>query len=306
MQQNKTLGFLKKRILDTLDENSAILSGKVVADTNTDVLLKKMPDCINASLSRMYESLPVKNEKRVMKLYKPEIVFYCESFCNGQGKAYEFEKAITKAAVISGFFGSGSVSFVDENDNICKEIALDNTKGELEYLRQSFEFDTPVNKVIFSSDISLKDFTVYKNDDSLEGQMIPPYGFVSFKMPERMKELKAVMLEGAKNIPLFRVITANEAGYIKSCNDDYVFIEYKKSPCFIDETTPDEYVLELEGCAFEALVCLAASELCGPDRQGTYSKLLYKYLDLSESLYTNKPGHLLRNSFYKKSAEKRW
>lgn len=305
MHQNKTLGHLKKRILDVLDENSDILSGEISSDTNLDVLLKRMPDCINASLLRMYESLPIENSKAVMKVFLPREVCYNDTVLDVGGYC-DFNEKIKSAAVIFGYFGRGKVSFLDENDSVLAEIILDNTNGELEYYRKSFTFEKDAAKVLFSDGITIKDFTVYKNDQNLDGELIPPYGYVSFKLPERMQKLERVSCKDGKKIELFRVVLAKKAGYIQKCDNDCVIIEYKKSPLMIDENTEDSFVIEFDGCAFEALVCLAASELCTPDRQSTYSRLIYKYLDLSESLYTNNPGSLSRNGFYKKSTKKGW
>lgn len=251
MQNNKTLGFLKKRILDTLDENSENLPGEVLAGTDTAILIKKMPDCINASLSRMYESLPVKSVKAVMKLYKPEVICYRENIM-GEGAVLEFDRKTKNAAVIFGYFGSGKVSFLDENSVVAGEIMLESKKGELEYLRQSFVFETEVVKAVFSQGLTVKDFTVYENKDNLDKDQIPPYGFASFFLPERVKKIESAVLDDGTRVEPFRVITANTAGYIRTSISGSVFLEYKKAPLMIDESADDSTVIELDGCAFEA------------------------------------------------------
>ena len=67
---------------------------------------------------------------------------------------------------------------------------------------------------------------------------------------------------------------------------------------FIDEFTNDETEMMLEGCAFEALVCLAASRLCSEKESELYTRLLYKYKDLCEGLYGKVPSAKNRNGFY--------
>ncbi len=66
----------------------------------------------------------------------------------------------------------------------------------------------------------------------------------------------------------------------------------------IDDNTSDDLEFETDKCAFEALVCLAASRLCTENEASLYTRLLYKYKDLCEGLFEIKKDASARNSFY--------
>lgn len=68
---------------------------------------------------------------------------------------------------------------------------------------------------------------------------------------------------------------------------------------FIDENTSDDFKITLSELALEALVCLAASKLCTEDMSNTYVRLLYKYKDLTEGLFSVEKSTCERNSFYR-------
>lgn len=67
---------------------------------------------------------------------------------------------------------------------------------------------------------------------------------------------------------------------------------------FIDDDTSDNLELEMPPCAFEALVCLAASKLCTENEPSLYTRLLYKYKDLCEGLFEIQKCTRSRNGFY--------
>lgn len=66
----------------------------------------------------------------------------------------------------------------------------------------------------------------------------------------------------------------------------------------IDDDTSDNLILSMDRCAFEALVCLAASRLCSETEASLYTRLLYKYKDLCEGLFEIKKSVKARNGFY--------
>ena len=102
--------------------------------------------------------------------------------------------------------------------------------------------------------------------------------------------------------------TENGWGFIKrsECENQMgVSVEYTKMSPVVSSATESDFVLPLTPLCFEALVCLAASELCREQDAGKHTKLVYKYNDLCEGLREHN-DRIRRNAFFGIQRKKRW
>ena len=82
--------------------------------------------------------------------------------------------------------------------------------------------------------------------------------------------------------------------------------DHKQLAPVIDENTEDTFVFDFSQIVFEALVCLAASELCREEDANIYTRLLYKYNDLYEGLCSKTLSGSSRNTFYRQPSRRGW
>lgn len=68
---------------------------------------------------------------------------------------------------------------------------------------------------------------------------------------------------------------------------------------FIDESTSDDFEIELDQLSLEALICLCAGKLCSEEDGETYTRLMYRYKDLCHGTSAAVFDKNSRNSFYK-------
>lgn len=215
MTAKNSFGYLKKRILDVLDEYYTAENTVFVADGNRDILEKRIPDAVYSSLVRMYESVSAEgNCKTVLEMY---------------------------------------------NGALPEGISL------------------PDNCEVFSL----------------------PQDFERFIYVEA----------GGKKLGLSRIYFKDGFAFINKnelSGEKKVFAEYKKLAPIIDENTADTFVFDLSQIAFEALICLSASEICREENANVYTRLLYKYNDLYEGMCAMALPDNGRNTFYKDSKRRRW
>ncbi len=198
MTQKRNLAYIKKRILDCLDEHDGGGEQLFVTDGNRQMLLGRMPDALTASLVIMYESLPM-----------PTFEYMTVAVDDGNGII--FEKPCDFGKLVS-------VLTKDGERLSASEVEISTEKAKL--------FSTRVK------------------------------------------------------------------------HGDRLTLLYKRAVPRIDGATDDGFEFELEPLAFEALICLAASELCRMEDSALYAKLIYKYRDLCEGFYEIESSARKRNSFF--------
>lgn len=298
MTENKTLGQLRKRIFDTLDEYTQT-DGVFVTDTNRDILISRMPDAVNSSLIRMYESLAVGTEKCKSKLIRPSILFEASEL-GDDGVSVRFD--VTDIAVCFDFYGTGSLVFekIDGSDSIFVECDGD---GICSHKRV---FVTLANcgdyTIKTEGSIDVRNLCVYENDGFFAECAIPERGYMSFQLPCDFSHFLKIE-EKDTNLDCITVDKTSGFAFVPKgmlCTEKEICMQYKKMCPVITSMTRDDFVFDMSALAFEALVCLCASELCREEESAMYTRLLYKYSDLSEALYKSEySDKYRRNGFFK-------
>lgn len=304
MTENKTLGILKKRIFDALDEYSEN-DAQFVTNSNRKILERRLPDAVTSSLVRMYESLAVGKGRCTSKVYRPRLIFECRTIKKEGTQAYIDTAAV---AVSFGFYGSGSLVIRNADGDVVfsADCGGDGVKG---FWREFAEFANAGNYSIAATDgLEITDLAIYENEVLPDVNSIPMRGYTSFQLPCDFGGFIAI--EGDERLVL-QVNMSEGARFAEICDNlleekNEVCFEYKKKVPEITGETQADFVFDLSPLAFEALVCLSAAELCREEESAMYTRLLYKYSDLEQGLYKSKYADVFkRNVFYKKGRRMR-
>lgn len=143
---------------------------------------------------------------------------------------------------------------------------------------------------------------------ALPDGMIFPDSCAAFSLPQDFERFICVEI-GGKKTDLSGICTKDGFAFINTnelSGERTVFAEYKKLAPVIDENTADTFVFDFSQIVFEALVCLAASELCREEDANIYTRLLYKYNDLYEGLCSKTLSGSSRNTFYRQPSRRGW
>lgn len=298
---DKTYGYIKKRVLDALDECSDHSSFVSVSDTEKDVIENRLPDSLNASLIRMYKSLSVGQKSASFPLFKPEITAFCKSI---DKDAFLFENKTESCVIVFYGAGGGSIEILDKDGELCFEMVCGG--GEMVRYANFCNLEKGRYTVKKNGFLTVKDFVVYNKADGVDIDAYAPYGFAAFPLPDEFSEFEGLDFSGEKKDG--RCIAVN-GGYAyldrKLCtNDDTVRARFRINPPFITSETQESFEFDLCPLAVEALICLCASELCKEGDTARYSRLVYKYTDLAEGLRDiSERG---RNSFFRRIGKMRW
>ena len=134
---------------------------------------------------------------------------------------------------------------------------------------------------------------LYENESEFEGCL-------KISLPQDFGKLIKLNVQG---VDVTDKVKSGEAFlYLPEClcqNAEKAVMTYKKTVPEIDESKGDDYTLSLSPLALEALINLAASELCREGDSDAYTRLLYKYNDLVEGFFSANERKVSRNGFYK-------
>lgn len=306
MKNNYTLEYLKKRILDVLGEYYTAENAVFVSDGNRDILKKRMPDVISSSLIRLYEGTSVAGDGRsvlaISDMAEKRLAALCE------GNTVSFNAPASPVVLSVTYFGSGKATVEDADGTQTDEITCQGGTGLTLGICEFVPEREGRCRVVFSPELGVQSVAVYLKDTVTEAGMYAPDGCVSIKLPNDFSRFNRV--EVGKSVRRLSEICIKDGfAYIsrEECNGERTAtVSYKIKAPSIDEDTADDFVLELHPVAFEALVCLAASELCREEDTSVYTRLLYKYNDLYEGLCGMAFSENGRNTFYKGNAVRRW
>ena len=308
MNFDTTYGNLKKRIFDILDEYPSSVDTVFVADTDRNVIDLRIPDAVNSALVRMYESLPIGKNVAFQRLNFMRPVYYDKTgIPEGKKTQLEFFTPVSGISLFFRFFGSGSVTLLDKGQNLVARLTCTGSESVSD-MRKQFSVACAGNYIIsVSGNIKIFDLAVYENDGkvSIDGLCSPD--FASFGLPEDMQSAVS-LCTGDRIVDESGYYTENGWGFIKKSlceHENGVSVTYTRKPPVVCTSTESGFVFPVSPLCFEALVCLAASELCRTEDSGKYTRLIYRYNDLSEGL-RNSESKIKRNSFYGISAKKRW
>lgn len=293
MTTNNTLGYIKKRILDTLGEYSGT-NAVFVSDGNREVVVSRIPDAVNSALVRMSESLPIGTLQALVRINRhetAECVLKNGNVCftvNGDG-----------AAIVAGYFGSGELYVENSQGERVFETEC-NESAERIYKRAVFAVESGEEYTLkHSVSLDIEDVAVYEADALDDENKYAPKGYYTAKLPEDFDRFISVR-NGSRELNTFAEVVGGFAIFEKDdCESaDTLNVVYKKKTPVILEETDDSFILQFSPLAIEALICLAAAELCREDENALYSRLYSKYLDLSEGLHKSYPANRRHNIFY--------
>jgi len=303
---DKTLGKLKKRVLETLGEYIADSDGVVICDGDRELLLSRIPDAASACLRRMYESLDIGRKRNLGLIYRKNCIYYHPAKIKGD-ESVEFECGIGSLGIYFRYFGSGKVSLCYENEDAVADIECegDGTAREMKYTVNVIR----AGKIRFFTreNITVSGFTVYADADLFPTDALCENTEDSFALPSDFGSLISAECEfGEVDAKLIR--TENNIGFAPGFllrGAEQMAIEYKKCPELITDESPDTLCFEIQPLAFDALVYLTSAELCREGEADIYTRLVYKYNDISHALMRRyERGR--RNVFYRQKRLKRW
>ena len=303
----KTYGNLKKRIFDLLFEYSSSSDTVYVADGDKELIAMRIPDVVSSSLIRMYESLPMGINKAAQRLCRHNVIFSHPSIWDKKS-GFEFELSGTHTGVFFRFFGGGNVVFSDAGGNTVEVIECRDSKS-LSDFRHFVESDYKgICRVSADGDICIKDFAVYEVDSVADINGLCAVNERSFCLPEDFDKLICVS-DSFGEIGKDRLCVSEGCVFLDAdaCGKDgFLEIEYKKKPIDVTCETPDNFVFHITALEFEALICLAASELCRNENADLYTGLVYKYNDLCEGIRGGYDKKVCRNTFFSAKTKRRW
>lgn len=299
MTVNKNYGYIKKRILDAIDE-VACTNEVFVSDGNRQVLLSRMPDALNASLVRMYESLPI-GTKRVL--------FHVNKFKNIAQKdadgSYFFSANGNNIVITCGIFGTGKI-YVSDGIDTC-EFQCNGTSS-LSFVRHSVNTQKGKNYTITSDQgLTIQSLAVYEIGTQQDLDAFAPDGFCSVCLPDNFDSFLSVNGRELSEKNAVNVCGSYAYFPVGECESNSVInAVYAKKPPVISESTEDSFEFDLSSLGIEALINLSASELCRENEAAMYSRLFYKYCDLAEGLHSSCVKSRRENRFYRDLSKRRW
>lgn len=125
---------------------------------------------------------------------------------------------------------------------------------------------------------------------------------IGSKLPDNFGKLLpgCFYKEHPQNVPIIRI----RDGYIYTQNafaGDTLCLQYEIHPKPFSSDADENTPVSLPDTSADALAYLAAAELCPTDAGELYSRLMFKYRDLSLNCYNSEPYSNKRNSFFGKT-----
>ncbi len=303
---DKTLGKLKKRVLETLGEYIDVSDGVVICDGDRELLLSRIPDAVSACLHRMYESLDIGRKRSAGLVYRKNCIYYHPAK-TAAGESMEFESGSGYIGIYFRYFGSGTVNLYSESADIVQSLICEGDGTEREMRCTVNVTESGKIRVAAEGNITVNGFTAYADADKFPTDALCENSEDSFALPSDFGRLISAECEfGEVDARLVR--TYKNVGFAPGFLLRGAFLvefEYKKCPELITDGSPDTLCFEMPPLAFDALVYLTAAELCREGEADIYTRLIYKYNDLSQALMRRyEKGR--RNSFYRQKRLKRW
>lgn len=181
---------------------------------------------------------------------------------------------------------------LDEYDGDGEQLFVTDGNRQMLESRMADALTSSLVRMYESLPMPTFEYTVYSVDDG-KGTV--------FEMPKDFGKLVCVLTRDGEKLTDAEVDFSSETARVSSLkvkSGDRLTLLYKRAVPIIDNSTDDSFELELEPLAFEALICLAASELCGTEDSALYAKLIYKYRDLCEGFYEIETSARQRNGFF--------
>lgn len=302
---DKTLGTLKTRVLEALGEYSAQSDEVVICDSDRDLLMSRIPSAASAALRRMYESLDVGRKKSVQGIFQKKTIAYCPSSV-GSDSEFEFVTSVKNIGLYFSYVGSGTVFFYSDNNPV---LAIDCEGGTDMREMKFFANLEQTGRILVKpkDNLYIMDFSVYENDGCVPKEALCSNTRDSFSLPEDFDRLVSAQCEFGE---IDKSLISTNGGYgfapgFACRGAKLISLEYKRTPREITPVTSDDFVFEISSFAFDAFVYLTASELCREKEADIYTRLVYKYNDLSSALLRDyEKGR--RNGFYKNKRMRRW
>ena len=294
---DKTFAYLKKRIFDALDEYVG-QECENISGGYADVIMEKLPDAVRSSLVRMYESLYIGVKNCTLPIIRPKLIAKCESFC----KNIDFVAESEKTGVLAECFEDGRIEIYSEDGRcICDtEISSSGQMTKHRLLIPTAAGEKYSLKA--SKDVSFYGVCIYDGRNIPTADAVPEYGYDVVCKPSDSGEIETAFCNDTgvdtRTFTYCKDFVFVPSRLVNGCG--FLNVTYRKKAPGLSEITDDGYTFDLCDLAFEALVCLAASELCRQEQAGIYTRLLYKYSDYAEALYSGKQGKV-RNTFYKRN-----
>ena len=300
MNFDTTYKNLKKRIFDILDEYSSDSDTVFIANGDKEHIASRIPDAVNSSLVRMYSSLAIGRKRAVQRVNEFTPIAYDKGFPDGDKTSFTFVSPVANMAVFFKYFGSGKVSFYNSADKVigtvdCTGSSTLMTKRANLSLASSTKY-----KVGVSGSVKITDLCVYENDGRTSPSALCDVDEVSFELPERCDALLEICGKYGR-VDMEKVLIEDGFAFVKKSDigdAESLDVLYTKKADIISESTTDSFSFDLSPLAFEALVCLAASEVCRQEDAAKYTRLVYKYKDLCEGLRAEFGGEKKRNTFF--------
>ena len=303
---DKTFGNLKKRILDLLFEYDSDSDTVFVADGDRELISSRIPDAVNTALVRMYESLPFGVGESIQRLFCARDAVYERQMENGDNKELCLSAKNSEKAVFFRYFGKGNVVFTPVGDG--REVSIEcNGSGSLSEMRKIIFLEgTDFYGVTVDGSLKVYDFTVCDSSCFENEGAICSYTEKSFELPVDAQQIIFMENSGVE-YDLDRTRYKGAYAFIPAsmCEKDSLCVKYRKKAPVITKATSDAYVFDLSQLCFEALVVLAASEVCRQEDAALHTRLVYKYNDLCEAFYTGGIKRK-RNTFFATSGKRRW
>lgn len=300
MNFDTTYKNLKKRIFDMLDEYSSDTDTVFVADGDKEHIASRIPDAVNSSLVRMYSSLAVGRKRAVQKANSFVPIAYDKGIPCGDKTTFTFASPAANMGVFFRYFGSGKVSFYNSANKVLGTIDCSGSSTLMPKRVYLSLASSPVYKVGVSGSVKIMDLCVYANDGRTSVSALCDVDEVSFELPDGCDELLEVCGRYGK-LDMERVLIEDGFAFVKKSDvgdAESLDVLYTKKADVVSENTADSFVFDLSPLAFEALVCLAASEVCREEDAAKHTRLVYKYKDLCEGLRGEFGGEKKRNTFF--------
>lgn len=306
-EKQNTFAYLKKRIFSAIDECRDMTEQSLDEDFELKQTSEKLPDAVYSSLIRMYNGFEkIGKASGMTLLYSPELIAFSKSVGKEREENVSFSSSSGNIALYFIQSGSGELVFENENGEILESILLNLTQ-DCGSVRQFVKIASDEKVYVRSEgNCKISDFAVYERAFFPDINAVTPKGFVSFKLPEDCLAVEKIYQYGKNELS---EIFFEHCGYgfVKEkyvSQREFVLLSYKKKVPKIDSETSDEYVFGLSQLAFEMLVCLSGAELCRENEESLYTRLLYKYKDLSEGMYTSSSVERRKDGFYSKGRKR--
>lgn len=305
MNFNYTLGRLRSEVFRVLDEYSCNGKEHEIFAGGVGDMEKRFISAANSAIRLVSLACDRRIKRKEVVFRKPQELMKICDFVLSPGEEKLVSVPEGSGALSLSFAGEGKIVFLDAEENIVCEKALESGYGELLHFRS--DIPEAVCDIIFicgngtSLEINkLKAYTSesvgFCNDEKFLPDGKKLYCSFSSECTELVRAVRLVG-ERAHSVPC-EIFDFSDG--VLFCDEKYCgtyAIEYLSRPKELSESSVDEELVELSPSAFSAAVYAIAAELCEREDGELYSRLIYKYREILSNCYPTGRG-MNRNSFY--------